>query len=148
MNYTQKSKLIDRLCGVGLMLICIEIFYSIVNSAYTKYNYDLREVTTWVNVAGGIVLAIGIAILIYSYIKKKGNTAFYGGELVVLAFTAVTLPGSYIDFVFPFNKLNIVYPIAFAVYYFGKAIYVVRDVSKNNNKKPSKKKASKKKNKR
>ena len=39
MNYTQREKLVDKLCGVGLMLILVEIVYQVIISAFTEFNY-------------------------------------------------------------------------------------------------------------
>ena len=144
MNYTQREKLIDRLCGAGLMLILIEIYYQIVNSAFTEFNYNLSNVTNWVYIAGGIILAIAVVLLCYAYMKKSGSKGAVGVELLVLAITSATLPGCYLEYTAPFNKLMKVYPIVFLIYYIGKAIYIWKDMTKVNNK-PSKKKAKKKK---
>ena len=103
----------------------------------------MSNVTTWVYVASGIILAIAVGILVYAYLKKNGSKAVYGLELLVLAITAVTMPGTYLTYPAPFNKLNKVYPILFLVYYIGKAIYVIIDTNKLNTK-SSKKKAKKK----
>lgn len=143
MNYTQKEKLIDKLCGIGLMLICFEIFYAIVNSCYTEFIYDFSKVTTWIYIAGGVILAFSVVLLSYAYIKKNKSKAFYGMETLVLAMTAATLPGTYLDYVAPYNKLNKVYPWLFLVYYIAKAIYVIINANRSNNK--SSKKNSKKK---
>ena len=143
MNYTQREKLVDKLCGVGLMLILVEIVYQVIISAFTEFNYNLSNVTTWVYVASGIILAIAVGILVYAYLKKNSSKAVYGLELLVLAITAVTMPGTYLIYNAPFNKLNKVYPILFLVYYIGKAIYVIIDTNKLNTK-SSKKKAKKK----
>ncbi len=142
MNYTQKSKLIDRLCAAGLMLICFEILYSMIESAL-KSNYDYHVVTTWVNIIGGIILLVGVGMLIYAYSKKSGVKASYGLELMVFAFSAPLVLGSRINFSAPFNSLHIVFPIVFLVYYAGKAVYIVYDVTKEDRK--LKKKKSKKK---
>ena len=69
MNYTQREKLVDKLCGVGLMLILVEIVYQVIISAFTEFNYNLSNVTTWVYVASGIILAIAVGILVYAYLK-------------------------------------------------------------------------------
>lgn len=143
MNYTQREKLVDKLCGVGLMLILVEIVYQVIISAFTEFNYNLSNVTTWVYVASGIILAIAVGILVYAYLKKNGSKAVYGLETLVLAITAVTMPGTYLTYSAPFNKLNKVYPILFLVYYIGKAIYIIIDANKLNTK-SSKKKAKKK----
>lgn len=143
MNYTQKEKLIDKICGAVLMLILVEIFYQVISSAFTEFNYNLANVTHWVYVAGGIVLVMAIALLIYAYIKKSGSQMSYGLELLVVAISAATLPGTYFEYAAPYNQLNKVYPIAFLIYYIGKVTYIVYDSKKVNNKQ-TKKKAKKK----
>lgn len=130
MNYTQKNKLIDKLCGVVLMFIAVEIFYGVIKTAYTEYNYSFSDVNMWVRIAGAVVLAIGIALLIYAYLKKDGSKASYGAELLALSFTAAALPGSYLYYAEPFNKLNRIFPIAFGLYYIIKAIYVLIEANK------------------
>ena len=144
MNYTQKEKLIDKLCGAGLMLIFVEIIYQVVNSSFTEFNYELADVTKWVYVCGRVLLALAVILLIYAYLKKSGSKACYGVELLVLAFTIALMPGCYLEFSAPFNNLRIVFPILFLVYYIGKAIYIVKHVNNSSNKN-SKKKAKKKK---
>lgn len=143
MNYTQRERLVDKLCGIALMLILFEVAYQVIISAFTEFNYNLSNVTTWVYVASGIVLAIAVGILVYAYLKKDGSKAVYGLETLVLAITSVTMPGTYLTYTKPFNMLNKVYPILFLVYYIGKAIYVIIDANKSNTK-VSKKKAKKK----
>lgn len=140
MNYTEKNKLIDSLCGVGLMFLLIEIFYGIVDSAFTVFNHNFSTVTTWVHFFGAIFLAISIFVLIRAYKKDSGTTAVYGIELLVFAITAALLPGSYLEFSYPFNKLNKVFPIAFCVYYIIKLLVVVIKASQKANKSKGKKK--------
>ena len=141
MNYTQKQKLIDRLCGVGLMLIFAELMLQVVHSSYTEFNFNLRDVSTKVYIGGGILLAVSIALLIYAYIKQSGSKACYGLELMVLSITLAVLPGCYLYFAYPFNELRRVFPFLFLVYYIGKIVYLVKhrnDVvnsRKNNSKK-------------
>ena len=144
MNYTQREKLVDKLCGVGLMLILVEIVYQVIISAFTEFNYNLSNVTTWVYVASGIILAIAVGILVYAYLKKNGSKAVYGLETLVLAITAVTMPGTYLTYPAPFNKLNKVYPILFLIYYIIKAAFIIDLNGINTNTKSSKKKAKKK----
>lgn len=144
MNYTQKEKLIDKLCGTGLMLIFFEIIYQVINSSFTEFNFSLSNVTKWVYIGGGAILAIAIILLIYAYLKKSGSKACYGIEMLVFSFTIVSMPGCYLYFPAPFNDLRIAFPILFLIYYIGKGIYIY--VNANNlNKKKSKKKAKKKK---
>lgn len=144
MNYTQREKLIDKLCGVGLMLILVEIVYQVIISAFTEFNYNLSNVTTWVYVASGVILAIAVGILVYAYLKKSTSKAVYGLETLVLAITAVTMPGTYLTYPAPFNKLNKVYPILFLIYYIIKAAFIIDLNGINTNTKSSKKKAKKK----
>lgn len=144
MNYTQREKLVDKLCGVGLMLILVEIVYQVIISAFTEFNYNLSNVTTWVYVASGIILAIAVGILVYAYLKKSTSKAVYGLETLVLAITAVTMPGTYLTYPAPFNKLNKVYPILFLIYYIIKAAFIIDLNGINTNTKSSKKKAKKK----
>lgn len=144
MNYTQREKLVDKLCGVGLMLILVEIVYQVIISAFTEFNYNLSNVTTWVYVASGVILAIAVGILVYAYLKKSTSKAVYGFETLVLAITAVTMPGTYLTYPAPFNKLNKVYPILFLIYYIIKAAFIIDLNGINTNTKSSKKKAKKK----
>lgn len=148
MNYTQKEKLVDKLCGAGLMLIFFEILYQVVNSSYTEFNYEIAEVTKWVYIGGGAILALAIGLLIYAYLKKSGSKACYGLELLVFAFTFALLPGCYLEFTAPFNDLRIVFPIFFFIYYIGKAIYIFKNSNKTINKKGDKNKKNAKKKKR
>ena len=144
MNYTQREKLVDKLCGVGLMLILVEIVYQVIISAFTEFNYNFSNVTTWVYVASGVILAIAVGILVYAYLKKSTSKAVYGLETLVLAITAVTMPGTYLTYPAPFNKLNKVYPILFLIYYIIKAAFIIDLNGINTNTKSSKKKAKKK----
>ena len=134
MNYTEKNKLIDSLCGVGLMLLLVEIFYGIVESAFTTFNYNYANVTMYTQIAGAVFLLIAIIVLIRAYKKDNVTNAIYGIELIVLALSAALLPGSYLDFVFPFNKLNVVFPFAFLAYYVIKTVVVIVKANKKANK--------------
>ena len=139
MNYTQKEKFIDRLCGAGLMLIFIEILYAIVESSYNS-NFIYNTVNMWIYIGGGVLLLSAIALLVYAYMKKDTTKACYGTELLVMAFSLAMLPGCYIFFPEPINRLKIIFPILFLVYYVGKVIYIImhrNDIvsSKNSNKK-------------
>ena len=140
MNYTERNKLIDSLCGVGLMLLLVEIFYGIVDSAFTVFSHNFDVVTNWVYVLGAIFLAIAIYVLIRAYRKDNGTTAIYGIELLVFAISIALLPGSYLSFPVPFNKLNKIFPIAFAVYYVIKFFVVLFKSRKKVNKAKGKKK--------
>ncbi len=140
MNYTDRNKLIDSLCGVGLMLLLVEVFYGIVSSAYTVFNYNIETVTMWTQITGAIFLLIAVVTLVRAYKKDDMNMALYGVELVVLAISAALLPGTYLSFEAPFNKLNVAFPVLFLVYYMIKAIVVIVSISKKVNKSKGKKK--------
>lgn len=135
MNYTERNKLVDSLCGVGLMLLLVEVFYGIVDSAFTVFNYNYNNVTTYVHLVGVLFLVIALLILIRAYRKDKPIMAIYGIEFLVLAISAALLPASYLEFTYPFNKLNIVFPIGFGVYYFVKFIVVIAKSRKKKGKK-------------
>ncbi len=140
MNYTDKNKLIDSLCGIGLMLLLVEVFYGIVDSAFTIYNYNYPTVTKWINVFGIIFLLAAIITFIRAYKKDSMSTGMYGIELTVLAISAALLPGTYLEFAFPFNKLNVVFPIGFLIYYIIKLIVVFVKAKEKDNKSKGKKK--------
>lgn len=140
MNYTDRNKLIDSLCGVGLMLLLVEVFYGIVDSAFTIYNYSYPMVTRWINVFGGIFLLLAIITFIKAYKKDNMNIGVYGIELTVLAISAALLPGTYLEFAFPFNKLNVAFPIGFLIYYIVKLIVVIVKANGKDNKSKGKKK--------
>lgn len=140
MNYTEKNKLIDSLCGIGLMAFLVEIFYAIVDSAFTVFSHNFDSVTMWTQIVGAIFLLIAIFVLIKAYKKDNGTNAVYGIELLVLAISTALLPGSYLSFKEPFNKINKVFPIAFGVYYIVKLFVVIYKTNKNVNKSKGKKK--------
>ncbi len=139
MNYTQKNAMIEKICGVLLMLIAFEVFFGVVQSSF-ECNYAYSDVTFGIRIAGGVFLAIGVILLISGYLKKKGTRAVYGVELLALAFSAAVLPGSYLYYSAPFNSLHKVLPIAFLVYYIGKTAYIVYDSNKVAKKSTKKKK--------
>lgn len=126
MNYTQREKLTNDLCGVGLMLIFVEIMYQVVNSSYMEFNYNLNNVTKWVFIGGGVMLALAIGILIYAYGKKSGSKACYGMELLVFSITFALLPGCYLYFTRPFTEMRRIFPIVFLIYYIGKVVYIIK----------------------
>ncbi len=125
MNYTERTKLIDGLSGVALMAILVEVFYGISDAAFTVFNYSITTTSNVIYILGAIVLIASLFMIITAFKKDKTSLAVYGTELLVLAITAGILPGTYIDYSFPFNKLNIVFPYAFGAYYFMKAIYLL-----------------------
>ena len=141
MNYTDRNKLIDSLCGVGLMLLLVEVFYGIVDSAFTIFNYNYSNVTMYTQMAGGLFLLIAIIVLIRAYKKDNMSMALYGIELVIFAISAAILPNTYLPvFSYPFNKLNIVFPFAFLAYYIIKALVIAIRMNKKVNKSKGKKK--------
>lgn len=132
MNYTEKNKLVDNLCGAALMALLVEIFYGMTDASYTTFRYNLTNVTNTIYAIGWAFLIIAIWILIVSYKKEKGTLALYGIEFLVLAISAGLYPGTYIDFPFPYNKLNIVIPILFGFYYIIKTLLIISKRNKSN----------------
>ena len=139
MNYTEKNKLIDSLCGIGLMFLLAELFYLIVDNSYAVF-YDYNVVGMWVQIVGAVFLAIAIFVLVKAYKKDNMTNAVYGIELLVLAISAALLPGSYLTFPEPFNKLSKIFPIAFLIYYIVKFFVIVVKAKKGSNKPKGKKK--------
>ncbi|MBQ9280373.1 MAG: hypothetical protein IJ215_04970 [Clostridia bacterium] len=125
MNYTERTKLVDRLCGAIVMGLLVEGFYGLSDSAFTVFNYNYKTVSNVIYVIGGIVLAIALFMLIKAYREEKSELGIYGVELLVIAITAGLLPGTYLSYSYPFNKLNVILPLAFGVYYIAKALYVI-----------------------
>lgn len=132
MNYTERTKLIDGLSGVALMAILFEVFYGISDAAFTVFNYSITTTSNIIYILGAIILVASLFMIIRAFKKDKTSLLVYGIELLVFAITAALLPGSYIDYSFPFNKLNIVFPYAFGAYYFMKAIYILSKRNKSN----------------
>ncbi len=133
MNYREKTKLVDGLCGTFLMALLVEVFYALSDYAYTIYHYSISSVTTTIYVLSGIALAIAVAVLIVAYRKDNMTMATYGIELLILAITAAIIPGTYISLPFPFNKLNLVFPLVFGVYYVGKIMMLLSNNKKRSN---------------
>ena len=125
MNYTEKNKFIDSICGVGLMLLLTEVFYWIVNDSYTVYVHNLANVTKVVQIFGAIFMVIAVIVLIRAYRKDSIETAVYGLEFLVLAILAALLPGAYISFPFPFNMIAKLFPFMFLAYYVAKFTYIM-----------------------
>ena len=125
MNYTEKNKLIDSLCGVALMLLLTEVFYGIVDSAFTVYNYNLANVKTTIQVVGAIFLIVAIILYIRAYKKERLSSAIYASEFLVLAILSALLPGAYIDFPYPYNMLSKAFPFIFLGYYLIKLIVII-----------------------
>lgn len=125
MNYTEKTKLVNDLCGASLMLLLFEVFYGLTDSAFTVFNYNLQNVESVIYILGGIILAVSVVILAIAFKKDRPSLALYGVELLVLAVTAALLPGTYLTFTAPFNKLNKVFPLVFLVYYIIRIIVIL-----------------------
>lgn len=133
MNYTEKNKLMDRLCGVGLMLIFVEIFLLIAHEGFNSLKF-ISSMETILYITGAFFLIIGIAILTLAYKKENSWRAVYGIEFIVLSFLTVLLVGSYLTFPYPFNLLNKVLPYFVLVYYVVKAVVVSVMVKKKRKK--------------
>ena len=132
MNYREKTKLVDGLCGAFLMALLVEAFYGLSDYAYTIYHYSISSATTSIYVLAGIALAIALVVLTIAYRKDNTTMALYGIELLVLAITATIIPGTYISLPFPFNKLNLVFPLVFGVYYIGKFMKLLSNKRNSN----------------
>ena len=89
------------------------------------FNYILQNVESVIYILGGIILAISVVILAIAFKKDRPSLSLYGVELLVLAVTAALLPGTYLTFTAPFNKLNKVFPIVFLVYYIIRIVVIL-----------------------
>ena len=132
MNYRERTKLIDGLCGTFLMALLVEACYGLADYAYTIYHYSIASVTNIIYVLAGIMLVASIGILIAAYKKDNGTMAGYGAELMALAITGTIIPGTYVSLPHPFNKLNVVFPLVFGIYYLGKAMKLLSKDNKSN----------------
>ena len=142
MNYTEKNKLADKLCGVGLMLIFVEICISMIQTMCVNAIYDRLTMKIISYAVGGAFLAVAIVLYILAYKKSSGSKAVWATEFAVLAFTV-----PFIVYVNAFSKsdffrsIPVKYAwIPFVVYYVGKAIYVIIMANKNSNSNKRKKK--------
>lgn len=124
MNYTEKNRLIDRLCASALMLIFVEIFFAIAHSGFNSFKWVL-ELPKILNITGFVFLIISIGLFIYAYLKENTWKAIYGIEFFVLAFMALILPHSYLNFKYPFNRLHYIFPAVFLAYYIIKVIIII-----------------------
>lgn len=132
MNYREKTKLVDGLCGAFLMALLVELTYIIADNAYTVFHFNKSSVTNAVFVFAGIALAIAISVLIAAYRKENSTMAVYGLEVLVLAITSAILPGTYISLPAPFNKFNLIFPMVFGVYFIAKVIMLLNKNNKSN----------------
>ncbi len=64
MNYTERTRFVDRFCGAIVMGLIVEVFYGLADSAYTVFNYNLNTVSNIIYSIGGIVLLVSLFILI------------------------------------------------------------------------------------
>ncbi len=131
MNYTERTKLVDGLCGVALMALLVEFFYGLTDASFTVFHYNLSTVSSVIYVLGGVALLAAVLLLIFAYKKDSGSLACYGMEFLVLAISAPILPATYMTLPMPLNKLNAIFPVAFLVYYVIKAMMLLskRNVS-------------------
>ena len=109
MNYRERTKLVDGLCGAFLMALLVEAFYGLTDYAFTVYHYSISSVTNIVYIVSGIMLAVSLVVMILAYKKDNGTMGAYGAELLALAITATMIPGTYVSLPSPFNKFNIVF---------------------------------------
>ena len=130
MNYRERTKLVDGLCGAFLMALLAEAFYGLADYAFTVYHYSISSVTNIVYIISGIMLAVSLVVLMLAYKKDNGTMGAYGAELLALAITATIIPGTYVSLPSPFNKFNVVFPLAFGIYYVGKCMKLL--LNKNN----------------
>lgn len=132
MNYRERTKLVDGLCGAFLMALLAEAFYGLADYAFTVYHYSISSVTNIVYIISGIMLAVALVVLMLAYKKDNGTMGAYGAELLVLAITATIIPGTYVSLPSPFNKFNVIFPLAFGIYYIGKCMKLLSNKNNSN----------------
>lgn len=125
MNYTERTRLIDGLAGAALMALLVEGVYGFIDGAFTVFNYNYSTVTNVIYILGGIALAISLFMLMKAYRNEKPMLASYGLEILVLAISSAILPSTYMELSFPLNKLNVLFPYVFGVYYIMKSMYII-----------------------
>lgn len=140
MNYTEKNKLADKLCGIGIMLIFVEICISMIKKMCVDAMYARNVMGIIGYAVGGIFLLISVILYIMAYKKSSASKAVWATEVAVLAFTVPFMVHIYV-----FSKSDILRSIPvqhawlpFLLYYIGKAIYVF--VVANNKSKVKKRK--------
>ena len=134
MNYTESNRMKDRLASIGLMTIFVLAFLS-VSIECLKGNMGMSLVSkmpTFLNIASGLILLVGIICMIFAYKKANYWRAGFGIELVVLSFATLLIMHSYVDLPAPLNqfKWGTIILIGFAIYYVAKAIYVIIKANK------------------
>lgn len=142
MNYTEKNKLADKLCGIGIMLIFVEICISMIEKMCVDVMYDREVMGTIGYVTGGVFLLIATVLYVLAYKKSSLSRTIWASEFAVLAFTV-----PFIVHVHVFSKSVILRSIPvqhawipFLVYYVAKAIYVIVAANKNSKSNKRKKK--------
>ncbi len=142
MNYTEKNKLADKLCGIGIMLIFVEICISMIEKMCVDVMYDRDIMRTIGYSVGGVFLLIAIVLYVLSYKKGSMSKAVWATEFAVLAFTV-----PFIVYVHVFSKSDFLQSIPvqhawipFLVYYIGKSIYVIVIANKKSKSNKRKKK--------
>lgn len=141
MNYTERNKLADKLCGIGIMLIFVEICISMIKKMCFDAMYARNTMGIIGCVAGGIFLVISVALYVMAYKKSSASKAVWATEFAALAFT---LP--FFVHICVFSKSDILRSIPvqhiwlpFLVYYIVKAIYVIIAANKKSSVKKRKK---------
>lgn len=142
MNYKEKNKLADKLCGVGIMLIFVEICISMIQTMCLNAMYGRTAMKIIGYAVGAVFLLVAIVLYVFAYKKNSSSKAVWATEFAVLAFT---LP--FIVYVYAFAKSDVIrsVPVKYAwapflVYYLIKAIVIVVLANKNSGAKKGRKK--------
>lgn len=142
MNYKEKNKLADKLCGVGIMLIFVEICISMIQTMCINAMYDRSTMKAVGLGIGGAFLLLAVVLYVLAYKKKAVSKAVWATEFVILAFTV-----PFVIHIYAFAKSDFLKSIPvkytwvpFLVYYVGKAIYLIIKANKNSVVKTKKKK--------
>lgn len=142
MNYKEKNKLADKLCGVGIMLIFVEICISMIQTMCINAIYDRTTMQIISYSVGGAFLLAALIIYVLAYKKSSVSKAVWATEVVILAFTIPL-----IVYVYAFAKSDFMKSIPvrhawipFFVYYIAKATYIIIQANKNSKSKTKKKK--------
>lgn len=140
MNYTEKNKLADKLCGIGIMLIFVEICISMIQTMCVNAMYDRVTMNVISYILGGVFLGVAIALYLLAYKKKATGKAVWASEFVVLAFAVPFIVYVNISAKLPIlQNLPIRYAwLPFLAYYIGKAIYTIIKANKSSKSKKKK----------